>query len=63
MNEVNYAALERRRNEGKLTLAECRRMGSTHHAYGWSRTPDGAMNKAQRAAYFEGWDSYKEDTL
>jgi hypothetical protein len=37
------------------TLDECRELGATHAAYGWSRRPWGHWNDEQKAAYTDGW--------
>lgn len=57
--EVNYAELEHQLQTNP-TLAQCERMGSTHHAYGWARTPWGTWNEEQHAAYFKGYDDHKK---
>lgn len=56
----NFAELQQRIDNGTVTLSECKRMGSTHKAYGWARTPYGQWNEEQRKAYFEGYDNAKQ---
>lgn len=53
--EINYAELEAQL-QNNPTLEQCRRMGSTHAAYGWSKAPWGHWSEEQKAAYAEGWD-------
>lgn len=55
MPEINYAEFEDRVFRGDVTLAEARRMGSSHKAYGWSSSPPGSWNAEQIAAYKEGY--------
>jgi len=57
--EVNYAELEQQLQENP-TLEMCRRQGSTHHAYGWARTPWGHWTDEQKAAYYQGYDDHKK---
>jgi hypothetical protein len=53
--EVNYAEFQRYIDDGTISLDACRRMGSTHKAYGWSCTPHGHWNEAQKQAYRDGY--------
>ena len=56
---VNFAELQHQLDTNP-TLAQCERQGSTHCAYGWSRTPPiGAKTAEQLAAYDKGYDSEK----
>ena len=43
------------------TLEQARKTGHTHAAYGWARTPWGNWTEEQKQAFYEGFDSYKED--
>jgi len=54
---MNYAELQRAIDDGTITLAQCRRMGETHRAYGWSGTPYGHWTAEQKNAYREGYKS------
>lgn len=59
MNGPNYAEFEARINAGTVTLEEARRMGSTHRAYGWARTPPGSFDAERQQAYYDGYDAAK----
>ena len=32
------------------------RMGNTHKAYGWARTPVGSWEESKKQAYYKGFD-------
>ena len=55
MPDVNFAEIQARFDRGDVTLAECKRLGSMHRAYGWACTAPGQFNEAQRAAYVDGF--------
>lgn len=57
--DVNFAENDQRIMNNP-TDADCRRLGSTHFAYGWARTPWGHWTDAQKALYFEGYDEAKK---
>ena len=55
--EINFAELQRQLDTNP-TLEQCARQGSTHFAYGWSRTPPiGAQTAAQRDAYNNAYNA------
>ncbi len=56
---TNFAESDRRLEENP-TLADCRRMGSTHFHYGWSCTPWGNWTDEQKAAFREGYQAAKK---
>lgn len=54
VTEINFAENDRKLiNEP--TLESCRRMGSTHAAYGWACSPWGHWPEEMKAAYREGF--------
>lgn len=55
---MNYAELQKRINDGTISLAEAKRMGSTHKAYNWSPIPYGSWNTEQVNAYMEGYRNH-----
>ena len=57
--ELNYADLQKQLDTNP-TLEQCARQGSTHFAYGWSRSPPmGATTPAQRDAYNNAYSAAK----
>lgn len=52
---MNYAELQARFDRGEVTPDECKRLGSTHAAYGWACTPPGHFTDEQKAAYRAGF--------
>lgn len=58
---MNFVELQLRIDRGELTLDECRRIGATHKAYGWSPTGTGGRQSAEQAkAYLEGYKGVKD---
>lgn len=60
MAEINFAENDQRIMNNP-TDADCRRLGSTHFAYGWARTPWGHWPDDKKALYFEGYDEPKKN--
>lgn len=60
MSEVNYAELQKEIDTDPRIEA-CKQLGVTHAAYGWCKQQQGNWNDAQRAAYVEGYESYKRN--
>lgn len=56
--EINFAELEHSMQHDP-PLDACRRMGSTHHAYGWTPCPWGHWSDEQKEAYRDGYYSAK----
>lgn len=53
---TNYAAFQQRFDNGIVTLAECRRLGSTHRAYEWASNPPVQFSDSQKQAYKDGYN-------
>lgn len=58
MTEINYAERERQVRD-EPTEESCYRMGQTHFAYGWARTPWGHWSDEHKAHYYRGYDDAK----
>lgn len=63
MAHINYAEHDKQL-ELAPTLAQCERLGGTHKAYGWSRSPWGNWTEEQKDAYSRGYNrqSYPWDS-
>lgn len=59
MTEINFAERETYM-QGQPELKDCRRMGSTHKAYGWAPSPWGHWTEDRKAAYMEGYRSQQK---
>ena len=53
-NKMNFAEFEQYL-AGNPDLSACRRLGSTHAAYGWSQVPWGHWTQEQKDAYSAGY--------
>lgn len=51
----NTAEREQQVNGPSATLEQCCRMGQTHRAYNWTKSPSGAWNAQQLEAYERGY--------
>jgi hypothetical protein len=62
MSTINFANLQKKRDNGDLTIEECRELGRTHAAYHWAASHlDGPQwSEEQRRAYKQAHRDYKE---
>lgn len=55
----DFIEIQRKWDEGDMTIDQAKRCGSTHAAYGWASQPPQNWSQELQDAYMIGFRSYK----